>query len=75
MSDLVTLDFDGPVAVISNNRPDKHNAANDAMDQLLFARLKELHGRPGLRAVVWRGNGRSFSYRARTSRSGAIVIS
>ena len=29
---LVTLEFDGPVAILSNNRPEKHNAANDAMD-------------------------------------------
>lgn len=61
MSELITLDFDGPVAVLSNDRPEKHNAANDAMDRRLFECLRELHERPGLRAVVWRGNGRSFS--------------
>jgi len=60
-SDTITLDFDGPVAVLSNNRPDKHNAANDEMDARLWECLAELHARPGLRAVVWRGNGRSFS--------------
>ena len=54
MSDLITLEYDGNVAVMSNNRPEKHNAANDAMDQQLFACLKELHERPGLRAVIWR---------------------
>ena len=61
MSELITLDYDGAVAVMSNNRPDKHNAANDAMDRRLFDCLKELQGRTDVRAVVWRGNGKSFS--------------
>jgi enoyl-CoA hydratase/carnithine racemase len=60
-SDTILLDFDGPVAVVSNNRPDKHNAANDEMDARLWEVLGELHGRPDVRAVVWRGNGKSFS--------------
>ena len=60
-SDLVTLEYDGPVAILSNNRPDKHNAANDEMDARLWEVLAELHGRSGLRAAVWRGNGKSFS--------------
>ena len=59
--DLITLDFDGSVAILSNNRPDKHNAANDAMDAQLWQRLAELHQRDDVRAIVWRGNGRSFS--------------
>lgn len=60
-SDTILLEFDGPVAVVSNNRPEKHNAANDAMDARLWEVLEELHAREGLRAVVWRGNGKSFS--------------
>ncbi len=60
-SDTILLEFDGPVAIMSNNRPEKHNAANDAMDARLWEILAELHRREGLRAVVWRGNGRSFS--------------
>jgi enoyl-CoA hydratase/carnithine racemase len=58
---LVTLEFDGPVAVVSNNRPEKHNAANDAMDARLFEVLAELEARSDVRAIVWRGNGKSFS--------------
>jgi enoyl-CoA hydratase/carnithine racemase len=57
----VVLDYDGPVAVISYNRPEKHNAFSDAMDRRLFEILGELRGRAGLRAVVWRGEGPSFS--------------
>ena len=60
-SDTILLDFDGPVAIVSNNRPDKHNAANDEMDTRLWEILAELHEHPGLRAIVWRGNGKSFS--------------
>jgi enoyl-CoA hydratase/carnithine racemase len=59
--DLIELEFDGPVAIMSNNRPDKHNAANDAMDARLWEILEELHRCDGLRAVIWRGNGASFS--------------
>jgi enoyl-CoA hydratase/carnithine racemase len=58
---LVTLEFDGPVAVVSNNRPEKHNAANDAMDARLFEVLAQLEERDEVRAIVWRGNGPSFS--------------
>jgi enoyl-CoA hydratase/carnithine racemase len=60
-ADLVTLELDGPVAIVSNNRPDKHNAANDAMDAKLFEILRELEGRSDVRAIIWRGNGKSFS--------------
>jgi enoyl-CoA hydratase/carnithine racemase len=60
-TDLVTLELYGAVAIVSNNRPDKHNAANDAMDAQLFAILRELEGRSDVRAIVWRGNGKSFS--------------
>ena len=70
MSELITLEYDGPVALLTNNRPEKHNAANDAMDRQLFERLEELHQRPGLRAIVWRGNGKSFSSGRDTSELG-----
>ena len=59
--DLITLEYDGHVAIMSNNRPDKHNAANDDMDAQLWQRLAELHQKPDVRAIIWRGNGKSFS--------------
>ncbi|MBW2245408.1 MAG: enoyl-CoA hydratase/isomerase family protein, partial [Deltaproteobacteria bacterium] len=60
--ELITLEFDGPVAIISNNRPSKHNAANDAMDTRLWEVLRTLHDEhPEVRAILWRGNGKSFS--------------
>jgi enoyl-CoA hydratase/carnithine racemase len=61
MPGTVRLEIDGPVAVITNDNPDKHNAFDDAMDQRLFEVLGELRQRPDVRAVVWRGEGRSFS--------------
>jgi len=69
-SDLVKLDFEGHVAVVTNNRPDKHNAANDEMDRQLFAALQSLHERSDVRAVVWRGEGKSFSSGRDTSELG-----
>lgn len=60
-ADPVLLDFDGPVAVVSNNRPARHNAANNAMDDRLFDILAGLAANPDVRAIVWRGEGKSFS--------------
>ena len=60
-NDTLTLDYDGPVAILSNNRPDRHNAANNEMDARLWELLAELHQKDGVRCVVWRGNGKSFS--------------
>ena len=61
MTDRVRLDVDGAIATITNNNPAKHNAFDDEMDVRLFEILEELAGRPAVRAVVWRGEGRSWS--------------
>ena len=57
----VQLDVDGAIATITNNNPDAHNAFDDAMDAQLFAAFAELRERPEVRAVIWRGEGKSFS--------------
>jgi NAD(P)-dependent dehydrogenase (short-subunit alcohol dehydrogenase family)/1,4-dihydroxy-2-naphthoyl-CoA synthase len=57
----VRLEIDGPIAVITNDNPGKHNAFDDAMDERLFEILGELRRLADLRAVVWRGEGASFS--------------
>ncbi len=59
--DRVKLEVDGAVAVITNDNTDKHNAFDDAMDSRLFEILAELKARPEIRAVIWRGEGRSWS--------------
>lgn len=60
-TNLITLEYDGPVAIISNNRPDKHNAANDEMDEGLRDILDELSKNPDVRCAIWRANGKSWS--------------
>ena len=57
----VLLDIDGPVAIVSNNRPEVHNAASDAFNRRLWEVFYELHLRDDIRCVIWRGNGKSFS--------------
>src|SRR5579871_5589131 len=57
----VRVAIDGPIATITNDNPDKHNAFDEAMEQALFEILGELKAMPGLRAVIWRGEGKSFS--------------
>jgi enoyl-CoA hydratase/carnithine racemase len=49
------------IATITNDNPEKHNAFDDDMDQRLFEILAELRDRPDVRAIIWRGNGPSFS--------------
>ena len=61
MTDKVRLEVDGAIATITNDNPDKHNAFDDEMDQRLFEILGELRERPEVRAVIWRGEGKSFS--------------
>ena len=61
MPGTVRLDVDGAIAVITNDNPENHNAFDDAMDLQLFDVLGELTQRPDVRAVVWRGEGKSFS--------------
>ena len=61
MSGEVRLDVDGAIATITNDNPDKHNAFDDEMDAQLFTILDQLAGLPDVRAVIWRGEGKSFS--------------
>jgi enoyl-CoA hydratase/carnithine racemase len=61
MSGTVRLEVDGPIATITNDNPEKHNAFDDEMDVRLFDILGELKQRPEVRAVIWRGEGKSFS--------------
>jgi enoyl-CoA hydratase/carnithine racemase len=57
----VRLERDGDVVVLTLDRPDRHNAFTDAMDDELFAAWEELYDDRGVRAIVWRGEGPSFS--------------
>lgn len=61
MSDTVRIDYEGAVAVVSLNRPDRHNAFNDEMDAAFFDALEDVAARTDVRCVTWRGEGKSFS--------------
>ena len=62
MTKAVRLEYDGPIAVITNDNVEKHNAFDDDMDlaALRDARRAARTGRD-VRAVIWRGEGKSFS--------------
>ena len=49
------------VATLTLDRPDRHNAFDDALIAALTAALHRLGGDPGVRAVVLASSGRSFS--------------
>src|SRR5215471_16951575 len=61
MAGTVRLEIDGDIATITNDNPDKHNAFDDDMDMQLFEIIDELVPRHDIRAVIWRGEGKSFS--------------
>ena len=61
MSHTVQVQVESGIATITNDNPDHHNAFDDDMDAQLFEILGRLRGQPDLRAVIWRGNGPSFS--------------
>ena len=61
MTERVRVEYDGPIATITNDNPEKHNAFDDEMDARLFEILAELRARPDVRVVIWRGEGKSFS--------------
>jgi enoyl-CoA hydratase len=61
MAGTVHVSIEGHVATLTNDNPDKHNAFDDDMDAQLFAILDELATRTDVRAVIWRGEGKSFS--------------
>src|SRR3954451_5354501 len=52
---------DRGVGTLTLNRPDRHNAFDDALIAELTASLRRLGGDPGVRAVVLASTGRSFS--------------
>ena len=58
---LVCLELDGPVAVVSLNNPERHNAMGDKMDEEFFSILESLRTNKSISCVIWRGNGKSFS--------------
>ena len=73
-AERVRLDFEGAIAIITNDRPEKHNAFDDEMDAKLFDILAEIKRRPDVRAVVWRAEGESFSAGRDVSAIGTLQV-
>jgi enoyl-CoA hydratase len=69
----VRLDLDGPIATITNDNVDKHNAFDDEMDAQLWEILADLKQRPDVRAVIWRAEGKSWSSGRDVSAIGNLV--
>lgn len=58
--DAVSVQTDGPVAIITINRPEARNAVNAAVARGVAAALDELDASPQLRAAVITGAGGTF---------------
>ena len=61
MTGRVTLSVDNKIAVITNQNAQKHNAFDDAMDAQLFEIFDELSQRTDVGAIIWEGDGKSWS--------------
>ena len=61
MSDLILLERDGDVALLTFNDPDRRNAMTQAMGEAFAGCIAELAADAALRAVILTGAGRGFS--------------
>lgn len=61
MSNAVVVERQGPVALLTMNRPERHNAFDDALIAELTDALRALEADEAVRVVVLSGTGRSFS--------------
>src|ERR671913_1364169 len=60
MPDLLKVTRSGPLATVTMNRPDSHNALNAALIGELTRCFEEIADDDGVRVVVLTGEGRSF---------------
>ena len=58
--DLLLVEHDGPVTLLTLNRPDKANALSPDLVEALLASVNEAY-RDGTRLLVLSGNGQHFS--------------
>jgi enoyl-CoA hydratase/carnithine racemase len=61
VDDLIVHRVEDGVAVISLNRPDKHNALNDELAEAFRGAIDAAIDDPEVRSLLLRGEGRSFS--------------
>jgi enoyl-CoA hydratase/carnithine racemase len=74
MGGSVRLEYRDQIAILTNDNVEKHNAFDDDMDAQLFDALGELKGRRDVRAVIWRGEGKSWSSGRDVSTIGAHTV-
>jgi 2-(1,2-epoxy-1,2-dihydrophenyl)acetyl-CoA isomerase len=61
MTPLLLVDRQGPVVLLTLNRPERHNSLVPALLEALLAALEDVARLDGVRALVLQANGRSFS--------------
>ena len=61
MSHAILLERQGPVGLVTLNRPERHNAFDDALIAELTETLRSVEAEDAIRVVVLSGAGRSFS--------------
>lgn len=57
----LAVEHQGPVGLVTLNRPERHNAFDDALIEELTSALRTMEGDDSVRVVVLGGAGRSFS--------------
>ena len=57
----LAIEHQGPIGLITLNRPERHNAFDDALISELTDALRAMEGDDGVRIVVLSGAGKSFS--------------
>ncbi|WP_375174646.1 enoyl-CoA hydratase/isomerase family protein [Pseudooceanicola sp.] len=60
MSDPLLLEFEGPIARVTLNRPEAFNAMNAPMRDAFRDAISQIHATPDIRVVVLSGAGRGF---------------
>jgi methylglutaconyl-CoA hydratase len=61
MSESLAVERQGPVGLVTMNRPEKHNAFDDVLIAELTEALRSMEGEDGIRVVVLSAAGKSFS--------------
>ena len=61
MTTSLAIERQGPIGLITLNRPERHNAFDDALITELTEALRSMEAEDGIRVVVLSGAGKSFS--------------
>ena len=61
MSEALAVERQGPIGLITMNRPERHNAFDDVLIAELTEAFRSMEAEDGIRIVVLSGTGKSFS--------------